>query len=65
MSLHVHIGHSGRSIEIDTSRINSLEALRAYVAQSASIQPSKQVFLTSKGKSIRPQTLLTEVNRLP
>lgn len=60
MSLQINIGHSGRILQIDTSRISSLDALRSWVAQGASIPTNKQVFLTNKGKSVRPQTLLTE-----
>lgn len=64
MSLQLYIGHTGRVLDIDTSRINTIDALRTWVFQGASIQPTRQVFLTSKGKSIRPQTLLTEVSDL-
>lgn len=60
MTLQLSVGHNGQSLRIDTSRITTLDALRTWVAQSASIQPSRQVFLTSKGKVVRPQTLLTE-----
>lgn len=61
MSLLVYVGLSGQKLEADTARISTLDALRSWVAQTASIQPSKQVYLTSKGKQVRPQTLLTEV----
>ncbi|GAB7339428.1 hypothetical protein MBLNU457_6060t1 [Dothideomycetes sp. NU457] len=60
MTLQLYVGHNGQSLRIDTSRITTLDALRTWVAQSASIQPARQVFLTSKGKVVRPQTLLTE-----
>ncbi|KAF2153732.1 hypothetical protein K461DRAFT_266856 [Myriangium duriaei CBS 260.36] len=60
MSLQLYIGHSGQSLAVDTTRITTLEALRAFVAARADIQPQRQVLLTIKGKSVRPQTLLTE-----
>lgn len=60
MSLQLHVGHSGHSLAVDTTRITTLEALRTFIATHADIQPNRQVLLTIKGKSVRPQTLLTE-----
>ena len=60
MSLQIYVGHNGQGLRIDTSRITTLDALRTWVTQSTSIQPARQIFLTSKGKAVRPQTLLTE-----
>lgn len=61
MSLVIYIAHSGDKVAADPSRINSLEALRGFVDKNAGIPPNKQVFLTSRGKQVRVQTLLTEV----
>jgi len=61
MALLVCVGHSGQTFEVDTSTFSTLDALRSRVTQAASIPSNKQVFLTTKGKSVRPQTLLTEV----
>ncbi|KAF1348113.1 autophagy-related protein 11-domain-containing protein [Delphinella strobiligena] len=60
MSLVIYIAHSGDKVAADPSRINSLEALRGFVDKNAAIPPNKQVFLTSRGKQVRVQTLLTE-----
>ncbi|GAM88041.1 hypothetical protein ANO11243_060700 [Dothideomycetidae sp. 11243] len=60
MSLQLYVGHSGLSLAVDTTRITTLDALRAFIATHADIQPNRQVLLTVKGKSVRPQTLLTE-----
>jgi autophagy-related protein 11 len=60
MSLVIHVAHSGTRIVGETTKISSLDALRAWVQRSASIPPNKQVFLTDKGKAVRQQTLLTE-----
>lgn len=60
MSLQLHVGHSGHSLAVDTTRITTLDALRTFIATHADIQPNRQVLLTIKGKSVRPQTLLTE-----
>ncbi|GAB7350528.1 hypothetical protein MBLNU459_g1116t2 [Dothideomycetes sp. NU459] len=60
MSLIICVAHSGQKLAPDPAKVSSLDALRSWVQHAAAIQASKQVFLTSKGKSVRPQTLLTE-----
>jgi autophagy-related protein 11 len=60
MSLIIYVAHSGNKIVAEPTKINSLDALRAWVQRTAHIPVNKQVFLTSKGKAVRPQTLLTE-----
>lgn len=61
MSLIICVAHSGQKLSPDPTKVSSLDALRAWVQHATGIQANKQVFLTSKGKSVRPQTLLTEV----
>ncbi|KAI4740154.1 hypothetical protein E4T50_09413 [Aureobasidium sp. EXF-12298] len=56
MSLIIYVAHSGNKILAEPTKINSLDALRAWVQRTAHIP----VFLTSKGKGLRPQALLTE-----
>lgn len=60
MSIQLFIGHSGQRLALDSSLTTSLDGLRAWVAQHAAIQPRSQVLLTSQGKQVRQQTLLTE-----
>jgi autophagy-related protein 11 len=60
MSLIIYVAHSGNRIVAEPTKINSLDALRAWVHRTAHIPVNKQVFLTPKGKAVRPQTLLTE-----
>jgi autophagy-related protein 11 len=60
MSLTIYVAHSGNKILAEPTKINSLDALRAWVQRTAHIPVNKQVFLTSKGKGLRPQALLTE-----
>lgn len=59
MSIQLFIGHSGQRFALDSS-VTSLDGLRAWVAQHAGIQARSQVLLTSQGKQVRQQTLLTE-----
>ncbi|KAG9990121.1 hypothetical protein KCU78_g19916, partial [Aureobasidium melanogenum] len=60
MSLIIYVAHSGIKIVAEPAKVNNLESLRAWVQRTAQIPVNKQVFLTSKGKAVRPQTLLTE-----
>ena len=60
MSLQVFVGHSGESLAVDTTKITTLDALRALITSPAGIQQSRQVLLTVKGKSVRQQALLVE-----
>ncbi|KAH0287371.1 hypothetical protein M436DRAFT_85777 [Aureobasidium namibiae CBS 147.97] len=60
MSLIIYVAHSGNKIVAEPTKINNLDALRAWVHHTAHIPVNKQVLLTAKGKAVRPQTLLTE-----
>lgn len=60
MSLTIYVAHSGSKLVADPTKVSSLDALRAWVHRTAHIAPNKQVFLTNKGKAVRPQTLLTD-----
>ncbi|KAG8626953.1 hypothetical protein KVT40_005898 [Elsinoe batatas] len=60
MSLTLHHAHTGVSYPLDPSRLPNLDALRSYLVSLLAITPKHQVLLTAKGKSVRPQSLLTE-----
>ncbi|KAL1311397.1 hypothetical protein AAFC00_001564 [Neodothiora populina] len=60
MSMVIFIGPSGDKLATDLSEINSLDALKAFVESKADVAANKLVFLTAKGKQVRPQSLLTE-----
>lgn len=59
MSIQLFIGHSGQRLSLD-SGLTTLDGLRAWIAQHATIQPRSQILLTANGKQVRQQTLLTE-----
>lgn len=61
MSLIICVAHSGQKLSAEPTKVSNLDALRAWVQHAAGIPVNKQVFLTNKGKSVRPQALLTEV----
>ena len=60
MSITVFVGHSGQRYTLDPSVVGSLEALRSWLQSHTAIQPRNQILLTSQGKQVRAQTLLTE-----
>ncbi|KAK6395571.1 hypothetical protein LTR65_010589 [Meristemomyces frigidus] len=60
MSTKVYVGHNGQRLALDPGVTNTLEALRAWIAERAAIQPRNQILLTAQGKQVRTQTLLTE-----
>lgn len=60
MSIQVYVGHTGQRLSLDPSVTSTVEALRAWLAQQAAIQPRNQILLTAQGKQVRTQTLLTE-----
>jgi len=60
MSLQVFVGHTGQIIDIDITRITTLELLKSYICDHSSILTARQVLLTIKGKSVRPQNLLVD-----
>lgn len=59
-TLTLYLGHSGERLSVDPSTTSTLEALKTLVSQRAAIQPRSQILLTSQGKQVRTQTLLTE-----
>ncbi|KAK3724183.1 oligomeric, coiled-coil, peripheral membrane protein [Vermiconidia calcicola] len=60
MSTTIYIGHSGRRLILDPSAISTVDALKPWLQSQAGIQPRSQILLTSQGKQVRTQTLLTE-----
>ena len=60
MSITVYIGHSGQRLSLDPSVTSTVEALKSWLQSHTTIQPRNQILLTSLGKQVRAQTLLTE-----
>lgn len=60
MSIQVYIGHSGQRLSLDPNVTSTVDALRSWIAQQAAIKTREQILLTSQGKQVRTQTLLTE-----
>ena len=60
MSISIYIGHSGRRLVVDPSTTATVEALRQWLYSHTHIQPRNQILLTSQGKQVRTQTLLSD-----
>ncbi|KAK5126880.1 hypothetical protein LTR08_004563 [Meristemomyces frigidus] len=60
MSTQVYIGHNGQRLVLDPGATNTVDALRSWITEHTGIQPRNQILLTTQGKQVRTQTLLTE-----
>ncbi|KAH9826477.1 Autophagy-related protein 11 [Teratosphaeria destructans] len=56
----VYVGHNGHRLQLDSSSVSTVDGLRKWIAHHAGIQPREQILLTSQGRQVRTQTLLTE-----
>ncbi|TAQ88532.1 hypothetical protein B7494_g3170 [Chlorociboria aeruginascens] len=62
MALQVFIAHTGQCLRTDPPSFTSLETFKAWVARHSSIAASDHIALTSQGKAVRFQALLTEAS---
>ncbi|KAL1957915.1 hypothetical protein VTO42DRAFT_5307 [Malbranchea cinnamomea] len=60
MSLHIYIAHTGEQLLTDPVSFASPDALRTWIFRSTSIPPQRQILMTSRGRNVRLQTLMTE-----
>lgn len=60
MSISVYIGHNGRRLSLDPSVISTVDAVRTAIHAETGIPLRSQILLTTSGKAVRTQTLLTE-----
>ena len=56
----LYVAHTGSRHYPKRSALNDLDALKAFIYAEAHIEPRRQILLTSQGKNVRAQTLLTE-----
>ncbi|KAL8356334.1 hypothetical protein RB601_001577 [Gaeumannomyces tritici] len=60
MAAQVLIAHTGQRLEIDTSRLESLDDFKLAVSRQTSIPPNCIIALVPPGKALKPQALQTE-----
>lgn len=61
MALTVHIVPTGDRLQATGQPPSTLEALHSWIAKVTDIKETDQIILTSKGRHVQQQTLLTEV----
>ncbi|KAF2712485.1 hypothetical protein K504DRAFT_499577 [Pleomassaria siparia CBS 279.74] len=60
MSLQIAVAHTGQRLDADPVGFNSVEALKHWISEATEIPPEYQILLTSRGKHVKLQALLTE-----
>ena len=62
MSLQIAVAHTGQRLDADPVAFTSVDALKYWISRTTEIAPEQQVLLTTQGKHVKLQALLTEVN---
>ncbi|PVI07330.1 Taz1-interactin-like proteing factor 1 [Periconia macrospinosa] len=60
MSLQIAVAHTGQRLDADPVSFNSIEGLKHWIAEVTGIPRDLQILLTSQGKHVKLQLLLTE-----
>lgn len=61
MSLQIAVAHTGQRLDADPVAFTSVDALKYWISRATEIAPEQQVLLTTQGKHVKLQALLTEV----
>ena len=62
MSLQIAVAHTGQRLDADPVAFTSVDALKHWISRTTEIPPEQQVLLTTQGKHVKLQALLTEVS---
>ncbi|RMZ71528.1 Autophagy-related 11 [Pyrenophora seminiperda CCB06] len=60
MSLQIAVAHTGQRLDADPVAFSSVDALKYWISRTTEIPPEQQVLLTTLGKHVKLQALLTE-----
>ncbi|KAF2747988.1 hypothetical protein M011DRAFT_442188 [Sporormia fimetaria CBS 119925] len=60
MSLQVAVAHTGQRLDADRVGFNSIDALKQWISSATQIPADSQILLTTRGKHVKLQALLTE-----
>ncbi|EOA82815.1 oligomeric [Exserohilum turcicum] len=60
MSLQIAVAHTGQRLDADPVAFTSVDALKYWISRTTEIPPEQQVLLTTQGKHVKLQALLTE-----
>ena len=61
MSLQIAVAHTGQRLDADPVAFASVDALKHWISRVTDIAPEQQVLLTTQGKHVKLQALLTAV----
>jgi autophagy-related protein 11 len=61
MSLQIAVAHTGQRLDADPVSFHSIDALKLWIAEATGIPQEFQILLTTRGKHVKLQLLLTEV----
>jgi len=61
MSLQIAVAHTGQRLDADAVAYSSVDALKHWISRATAIPPEYQILLTTQGKHVKLQALLTEV----
>lgn len=62
MSLQIAVAHTGQRLDADPVAFTSVDALKYWISRTTEIPPEQQVLLTTQGKHVKLQALLTEAS---
>ena len=62
MSLQIAVAHTGQRFDADPVAFTSVDALKHWISRATEIPPEQQVLLTTQGKHVKLQALLTEAS---
>jgi autophagy-related protein 11 len=65
MSLQIAVAHTGQRLDADPVSYNTIDALKHWISDETEIAPESQILLTTRGKHVKVQALLTEVGEAP
>ncbi|KAF2644987.1 hypothetical protein P280DRAFT_391243 [Massarina eburnea CBS 473.64] len=60
MSLQIAVAHTGQRLDADPVSFHDIDALKRWIAKATEIPPECQILLTTRGKHVKLQLLLTE-----
>ncbi len=63
MSLQIAVAHTGQRLDADPVAFSSVDALKYWISRATEIPPESQILLTTHGKHVKLQALLTEVSQ--
>jgi hypothetical protein len=65
MSLQIAVAHTGQRLDADPLSFSTIDALKHWISTATEVPSESQILLTTRGKHVKAQALLTEVGEKP